>query len=79
MWMCVGSIEVVAVDRRCKFWVKWLWNLPVVIIESVAAMNWERGFDPGVFGRFDVAALAQPQACNLCVCFFEAREVIDPA
>jgi hypothetical protein len=23
-------------------------------------MNWERVFDPGVFGRFDLAALAQP-------------------
>jgi hypothetical protein len=23
-------------------------------------LNWGRGFDPGVFGRFGLAALAQP-------------------
>jgi hypothetical protein len=32
-------------------------------------MIWERGFDPGVFGRFDLAALAQPHLQFLFVCF----------
>jgi hypothetical protein len=32
-------------------------------------MNWERGSDPGVFGRFDLAALAQPHLKNF-VCLF---------
>jgi hypothetical protein len=31
-------------------------------------MNWERGFDPGVFNRFDLAALAQPHLKILIVC-----------
>jgi hypothetical protein len=33
-------------------------------------MIWERGFDPGVFGRFDLAALAQPHLNFLLVCLF---------
>jgi hypothetical protein len=33
-------------------------------------MIWERGFDPGVFGRFDLAALAQPHLKFLFVCLF---------
>jgi hypothetical protein len=33
-------------------------------------MNWERGFDPGVFGRFDLAALAQPQFSLLKIFVF---------
>jgi hypothetical protein len=32
-------------------------------------MIWERGFDPGVFGRFDLAALAQPHL-KIFVCLF---------
>jgi hypothetical protein len=28
-----------------------------------------KGFDPGVFGRFDLAALAQPHLKFLFVCF----------
>jgi hypothetical protein len=33
-------------------------------------MIWERGFDPGVFGRFDLAALAQPHLKFWFVCLF---------
>jgi hypothetical protein len=33
-------------------------------------MIWERGFDPGVFGRFDLAALAKPHLKFLFVCLF---------
>jgi hypothetical protein len=29
-----------------------------------------KGFDPGVFGRFDLAALAQPHLKLLFACFF---------
>jgi hypothetical protein len=29
-----------------------------------------KGFDPGVFGRFDLAALAQPHLKFLFVCLF---------
>jgi hypothetical protein len=33
-------------------------------------MNWERGFDPGVFGCFDLIALAQPHLKVLFVCLY---------
>jgi hypothetical protein len=32
-----------------------------------------KGFDPGVFGRFDLAALAQPHLKFLFVCLFVYR------
>jgi hypothetical protein len=35
-------------------------------------MNWERAFDPGVFGRFDLAALAQPHLNFLCIYLFDS-------
>jgi hypothetical protein len=31
-------------------------------------MIWEKGFDPGAIGRFDLAALAQPHLKFLFVC-----------
>jgi hypothetical protein len=31
-----------------------------------------KGFDPGVFGRFDLAALAQPHLKFLFVCLYRA-------
>jgi hypothetical protein len=36
--------------------------MPVLTVYGTlnVSMNWGRGFDPGVFGRFDLAALAQP-------------------
>jgi hypothetical protein len=37
-------------------------------------MDWERGFDPGVFGGFDLAALAQPHL-EVFVCLFVYCEV----
>jgi hypothetical protein len=36
---------------------------------SPVTLHRERGFAPGVFGRFDLAALAQPQFENF-VCLF---------
>jgi hypothetical protein len=30
-------------------------------------MFWERGFDPGVFGHFDLAALAAQPHLNFCL------------
>jgi hypothetical protein len=41
-------------------------SIPVVRWHTSGPMNWERGFDHGVFGRFDLAALAQPHL----VCLF---------
>jgi hypothetical protein len=38
--------------------------------EGWVPMNWGKGLDPGVFGRFDLAALAQPQLKFLFVCLF---------
>jgi len=32
----------------------------------------EMGFDPGVFGRFDLAALVQPHLKFLFVCFIDS-------
>jgi hypothetical protein len=37
-------------------------------------MIWERGFDPGVFGRFDLAALAQPHLKFLFVCLIGGKQ-----
>jgi hypothetical protein len=31
-----------------------------VLTSAWGPIKWERGFDPGVFGRFDLAALAHP-------------------
>jgi hypothetical protein len=33
-----------------------------------------KGFDPGVFGRFDLAALAQPHLKFLFVCLYGMKE-----
>ena len=43
--------------------------LPFLWCQFPVPLSREMGFDPGVFGRFDLAALVQPHLQFLFVCF----------